>query len=53
MKLKILLIITTMDQQQLDTIITSDPALKDLTFSIIIIPKTYNEKIKQSFYSSS
>ena len=49
MKLKVLLIITAMDQQQLDTIITSDPALKDLTFSIVIIPKTYNEKINSLF----
>ena len=47
--MKVLLVITAMDQQQLDTIMTSGPTLKDLTFSIVIIPKTYNEKVNSLF----
>ena len=43
--MKALLVITTINQQQLDAIMTPDPALKDLTFSIVIISKAYNENI--------
>ena len=47
--MKVLLVITTINQQQLDTIMTSDPALKDLTFSIVIIPSSYSENISSLF----
>lgn len=47
--MKLLFVIATFNQRQLDAMVKSDPDLKDPKFSIIIIPRSY--KNKSSFAS--
>ena len=47
--LKILFIIYAMNQTQLDTVIESDPTLRDIKFSIVVISNEHKQNIGKLF----